>query len=159
MPELAAGASAVHEVASGRVDEVAASLRPGVLGETLVALGGGRIIDTAKALASADPPRRVVAIPTTLSGAEMTPVHRQAAGVDPATRGVRPALVINDPALSASQPLADLAASAIFPRPGVGFVTNPAGLLLIGSTLFILVASWLRSSKRSASDTLPRPIT
>src|SRR5207244_11350857 len=40
---------------------------------------------------------------------------------------------------------ADLFASAIFPRPGVGFVTNPAGLLLIGSTLFILVASWLRS--------------
>jgi dolichyl-diphosphooligosaccharide--protein glycosyltransferase len=43
---------------------------------------------------------------------------------------------------------ADIFASAIFPRPGVGFVTNPAGLLLIGGTLFILVASWLRTWTR-----------
>ena len=54
---------------------------PRVTGELLVALGGGRVIDTAKALASADPPRRVAAIPTTLSGAEMTAVHRRLAGV------------------------------------------------------------------------------
>ncbi len=64
----------------GRVDEIAASLRPEITGELLVALGGGRVIDTAKALASADPPRRVAAIPTTLSGAEMTAVHRRADG-------------------------------------------------------------------------------
>lgn len=111
-PELAAGATAVHEVAPGRVDEVAGALRPEVHGEILVALGGGRVIDVAKALAAADPPRRVVAIPTTLSGAEMTPVHRHATGVDPTTRGVRPSVVINDPALSASQPAPQLAQSA-----------------------------------------------
>ena len=70
------------------------------------------MIDVAKALAAADPPRRVVAIPTTLSGAEMTPVHRRAAGADPSAPGVRPAVVVNDPALSASQPAEQLAQSA-----------------------------------------------
>jgi alcohol dehydrogenase class IV len=111
-PELGGGASEVHDVRAGRVDDVAGELRPAVHGETLVALGGGRVIDLAKALAAADPPRRVVAVPTTLSGAEMTPVHRHAAGVDPSTPRVRPAVVVNDPALSASQPPAELAQSA-----------------------------------------------
>jgi alcohol dehydrogenase class IV len=111
-PWLGERASFVHEVGVGRVDEVAGSLRPAVRGETLVALGGGRVIDVAKALAAADQPRRVVAIPTTLSGAEMTPIHRRAAGADPSGPGVRPAVVINDPALSASQPIAELAQSA-----------------------------------------------
>jgi alcohol dehydrogenase class IV len=41
----------------------------------------------------------------------MTGIHRQAAGVQPA-RAVRPAIVLNDPELSASQPLPELAASA-----------------------------------------------
>lgn len=109
--ELRQGASAVHEVPAGRVDEVAADLRPRVEGDLLVALGGGRVIDVAKALAAADPPRRVAAIPTTLSGAEMTGGHRHVQGVPPGTRGVRPAIVINDPALSASQPVAQLAQS------------------------------------------------
>jgi alcohol dehydrogenase class IV len=81
-------------------------------GELLVALGGGRVIDVAKALAAADPPRRVAAIPTTLSGAEMTAVHRHVAGLPLDTPRVRPAIVINDPALCASQPVPELAASA-----------------------------------------------
>lgn len=111
-PSLVAGAASVHDVPAGRVDELAAGLRDAARGELLVALGGGRVIDTAKALAAADPPRRVAAIPTTLSGAEMTAVHRHAAGVDPATPRVRPAIVLNDPALSASQPWQELARSA-----------------------------------------------
>ena len=53
-----------------------------------------------------------MAIPTTLSGAEMTRVHRQARGAPEGARGVRPAVVVNDPALSASQPEPELAASA-----------------------------------------------
>ncbi len=106
------GAAAVHEVDPGRVDELAAALRPRIRGELLVALGGGRVIDVAKALAAADPPRRVAAIPTTLSGAEMTAVHRQAAGVPLRTPRVRPAIVLNDPLLSASQPIERLAQSA-----------------------------------------------
>jgi alcohol dehydrogenase class IV len=111
-PDLVAAATAAHDVRGGRVDEIAGELRAAVSGATLVALGGGSVIDVAKALAAADPPRRVVAIPTTLSGAEMTPVHRHAAGADPSTPGVRPAVVVNDPALSASQPPAALAESA-----------------------------------------------
>ncbi len=66
----------------------------------------------AKALAAADPPRRVAAVPTTLSAAEMTRVHRHAAGVDGATPRVRPAFVACDPALSTSQPAAERAGSA-----------------------------------------------
>ena len=49
--------------------------------ERLVALGGGRVIDTAKALASVTG-ARVAAIPTTMSGAEMTGIHRLPAGAE-----------------------------------------------------------------------------
>lgn len=111
-PAVVERAGSVHRVGAGRVDELAGDLRPEVEGELLVALGGGRVIDTAKALAAADPPRRVAAIPTTLSAAEMTVVHRHARGVAPETARVRPAIVISDPALAASQPDAELAASA-----------------------------------------------
>jgi maleylacetate reductase len=92
------------EVPAGQVDVVAAQLRAAVTGSRLVALGGGRVIDVAKALAAADPPRDVVAIPTSLSAAEMTGVHRRAQGVAPGTPCVRPVLVINDPRLSAHNP-------------------------------------------------------
>jgi alcohol dehydrogenase class IV len=112
-PAVAAGAGTVHDVGPGRVDELAGELRSGVQGELLVALGGGRVIDVAKALAAADPPRRVAAIPTTLSGAEMTAIHRHAAGVDAGTPRVRPAVVLDDQALSASQAVPELAASAL----------------------------------------------
>lgn len=114
-PQLAAAAAAVVLVGPGRVDDLAGDLREDLpAAATLVALGGGRIIDVAKALAAAlaAPPPLVAAVPTTLSAAEMTWVHRHAAGVDPATPRVRPRIVLNDPALSASQPLPALAASA-----------------------------------------------
>lgn len=117
-PELAARAGAAFEVPGGRVDELAAGLLEPVYAsadDLIVALGGGRVIDTAKALAAARPPGsrpRVAAVPTTLSAAEMTAVHRRAAGADTSLPGVRPAIVVNDPALSASQPPAALAASA-----------------------------------------------
>ena len=111
-PGLATGASAVVHVGDGRVDELAASILERVSGELIVALGGGRVIDTAKALAAARPPCLVAAIPTTLSGAEMTPIHRHAMGVPLDTPRVRPATVLCDPALAASQPAPELAQSA-----------------------------------------------
>jgi alcohol dehydrogenase class IV len=111
-PAVVDGAGTVAEVGPGRVDELAGSLRASVGGELIVALGGGRVIDVAKAIAAAEAPRRVAAIPTTLSGAEMTAVHRHAAGVPFETPRVRPQVVINDPELSASQPLGELAQSA-----------------------------------------------
>jgi alcohol dehydrogenase class IV len=111
-PQIVQRAASVHDVPEGRVDELADALRGEVGGELIVALGGGRVIDTAKALAAADPPKRVAAIPTTLSGAEMTNVHMHASGVSAGTPRVRPAIVINDTALSASQPPETLAQSA-----------------------------------------------
>jgi alcohol dehydrogenase class IV len=115
-PVLAQHAGALHEVPPGRVDEIAGGLRGEVGTPTLlVALGGGRVIDVAKALAAAHPPGarpRVAAVPTTLSAAEMTAIHRRAAGADASLPGVRPGIVVNDPELSASQPAVELAASA-----------------------------------------------
>ncbi|MDX6667695.1 MAG: maleylacetate reductase [Solirubrobacteraceae bacterium] len=112
-PALVERAASVHQVPPGRVDEIAAALRGDVEGDLLVALGGGRVIDTAKALAAADPPRSVAAVPTTLSAAEMTWLHRHAAGVPAETSHVRPQIVLNDPELSASAPAPALAASAL----------------------------------------------
>lgn len=112
-PALADRAAAVHHVGAGRVDELAGDLLEAVGGASvLVGLGGGRVIDVAKALAAATG-ARAAAVPTTLSGAEMTAVHRQARGADPATPFIRPAVVLNDPALSASQPEAELLASVL----------------------------------------------
>ena len=114
-PALMQRAAVVYSVKPGRVDELAGELL-GDIDAVIVALGGGRVIDTAKALAAAHEPGpgrpRVAAIPTTLSAAEMTAVHRRAAGADGSLPGVRPAIVVNDPSLSASQPAAALAASA-----------------------------------------------
>jgi len=136
-PHLGEAAREVVIVASGRVDELARDLlAEGPLStetivtggdrDRIVALGGGRVIDVAKAIAAArgtdlepDPVDeatgrpRVMAIPTTLSGAEMTRGHRQAAGAPAGSPQVRPAIVIADPALMASQPVPGLAASAL----------------------------------------------
>jgi alcohol dehydrogenase class IV len=103
-------ASTLH-VPSGLVDELSAALLPEAGEGPLVALGGGRVIDTAKAIAGVTG-APVAAIPTTLSGAELTPSHRTPAGVEGA-RMVRPALVISDPLLTASQPEPQLWASAM----------------------------------------------
>jgi maleylacetate reductase len=111
LPAVASGAADVLQVPPGPVPDAAASVRSTVGGRDLVALGGGRVIDSAKAIAGADG-LRCAAIPTTLSGAELTPFHRMPAGVEE-VRWVRPALVIADPALMASAPLPRLAASAM----------------------------------------------
>jgi maleylacetate reductase len=110
-PEIVEGADVVAHVPAAQVPDASASVRGEVAGRPLVALGGGRTIDTAKAIAGADG-LSVAAIPTTLSGAPMTPFHRMPAGVERATL-VRPALVVVEPALMASQPMPGLAASAM----------------------------------------------
>ena len=112
-PGLARVAEAVHVVGPGLVDVLARDLRHRVRGGTLIALGGGRVIDVAKALAAADPPRRVVAIPTTLSGAEMTAIHRMVPGLPPGRARVRPSLVLADPLVMASLRGPSLAATAM----------------------------------------------
>lgn len=121
-PHVAKAAGAVHLVGAGQVHDLAGDLLGTVEGDRLVALGGGRVIDVAKALAAAAnagygaPARarvRALAVPTTLSGAEMTRGHRHARGVPEDTPRVRPAVVVFDPALAASQPEAELAASSL----------------------------------------------
>jgi alcohol dehydrogenase class IV len=118
-------AAHVHEVPGGQVPALAAAALAQAAGHArVVALGGGRVIDVAKAVTAAlragaaraaddRPLPRAMAIPTTLSGAEMTRGHRHAAGIDEATPRVRCAVVVYDPALAASQPLRELAASAL----------------------------------------------
>lgn len=112
-PALAARASSVHEVPAGQVPDTAAALLDRVRGGPLVALGGGRVIDTAKALAALSG-APVAAIPTTMSGAEMTAIHRLPAGAEDRVRGmVRPCLVVADPAAMTGQPEPQLRASSM----------------------------------------------
>jgi alcohol dehydrogenase class IV len=110
---LGAAASAVHEVAPGGVPEAAAAILDDVSTKTLVALGGGRVIDSAKAVAAVGG-QRVAAIPTTLSGAEMTGIHRLPAGAEERASGlVRPSLILADPELMTGQPERQLRASGM----------------------------------------------
>lgn len=103
-PQLAAAASAVHLVAPGGVPEAAAALLGSARSPRLVAFGGGRVIDSAKAIASVTG-ASVAAIPTTMSGAEMTGIHRPPAGAEGGVKGlVRPLLVIADESVMTTQP-------------------------------------------------------
>jgi alcohol dehydrogenase class IV len=120
---LAAEAFGVHLVPSGQVPAAAAALmgalapppqaEEGVQVRPLVALGGGRVVDVAKAIAAISG-AQVVAIPTTLSGAEMTGIHRLPEGAEERARGmVRPSLVIADPDAMTGLGERDLRASAM----------------------------------------------
>lgn len=112
-PELEAAAEAVHAVPVGQVPEAAAGLLDRAQAPQLVALGGGRTIDATKAIAAVSG-ARVAAIPTTLSGAEMTGIHRLPAGAEARVRAmVRPELAIADPEAMTGQPEAALRASAM----------------------------------------------
>ncbi|MGH2973537.1 MAG: iron-containing alcohol dehydrogenase [Solirubrobacterales bacterium] len=114
---LAGAAVAVHELSTAdpavAVPEGAAALLGSVGSPNLVALGGGRAIDTAKAIASVTA-ARVAAIPTTMSGAEMTGIHRLPAGAENRVRAlVRPGLVIAEPEAMTSAPEPELRASSM----------------------------------------------
>jgi maleylacetate reductase len=110
-PGIAEATGLVLRVPRGPVADAAAALRGSVPRAPIVALGGGRVIDTAKALASLlGVP--CAAVPTTLSGAEMTRRHRLPPS-EPERPRVRPVLVIADPLLMASLPMPQLAASAM----------------------------------------------
>lgn len=114
--ELAQGAQRVHQVPAGGVPDAAAH----VLGELvdrpvtdLVAFGGGRVVDVAKAVAAITG-ARVAAVPTTLAGSSMTGIHRLPAGRESEAKGlVRPLLVIADPVAMTSAAEGQLRATAM----------------------------------------------
>jgi alcohol dehydrogenase class IV len=160
-PRAAAAAPGIERLAAtrldvraGRVDEIAGELLdevPRPRAGRIVALGGGRAVDVAKALASgweseeAGWAGRVAAVPTTLSAAEMTRGHRQAPGREGPF--VRPTTVLDDPALSASQPAAELAASALnalghaFEAP-MTVSANPVSTVVAHEAARLLVGAW-----------------
>jgi alcohol dehydrogenase class IV len=108
---IAGNAAAVHHVPPGPVNEISAELFDVVDATQLVALGGGRVIDAAKAIAAVRV-ARVAAVPTTLSGAELTTIHRLPEGRQ-ADGLVRPALVLADPEQMVTLPEDRLRASAM----------------------------------------------
>jgi alcohol dehydrogenase class IV len=103
-PGLGEGARRTHLVPADPVPEASAAIIDDVGGDRLVALGGGRVIDSAKGIAAVRG-GEVAAIPTTLSGAPLTAIHRLPAGRE-AAAGVRPSLVIayGDAMTSAPEP-------------------------------------------------------
>jgi alcohol dehydrogenase class IV len=109
---LAEDAAAFHHVPPGPVNEVATRLFADVSSDNLVALGGGRVIDAAKAIAAVRG-GRVAALPTTLSGAEMTRIHRLPDEREAAGGLVRPEVVLADPPVMVTLPEERLRASAM----------------------------------------------
>jgi maleylacetate reductase len=104
-------ATGVHLVEPGRVSDASAAILDQVAERRLVALGGGRVVDTAKAIASVRG-TEVAAIPTTLSGAPMTAIHMLPAGHE-GVAGTRPSLVLADPEAMTGAPEEQLRATAM----------------------------------------------
>ena len=109
--QLPGHAAVVHEVPHGPVNEISARLLDEIDSPALVALGGGRVLDTAKAIAAVRG-GRVAALPTTLSGAEMTAIHKLPDGHE-APHLVRPQLVFAQPDAMTGLPEPELRASAM----------------------------------------------
>lgn len=110
-PGLGEGAARTHLVPADPVPEASAAIVDDVGSDRLVALGGGRVIDSAKGIAAVRG-GDLAAIPTTLSGAPMTAIHRLPAGRE-AAAGVRPSLVIAYADAMTSAPEPQLRATAM----------------------------------------------
>jgi alcohol dehydrogenase class IV len=133
-PELRGAAASVHLVPPGPVPESAAAIVDDVGSDRLVALGGGRVIDAAKGIAAVKG-GEVAAIPTTLSGAPMTAIHRLPEG-QTAGSGVRPSLVVGYADAMTSAPEPQLRATAMNALV-CGLAVDRAGIALhhvIGQT-------------------------
>ena len=110
---LVEAAERVHLVPAKPVDQASAALAHEVGSDRLVALGGGRVIDTAKGVASITG-AEVAAIPTTLSGAPITGFHRLPKGRESEARGFnRPSLVLGYADAMTSAPEPQLRATAM----------------------------------------------
>ena len=103
-PALGELATETLTVPPGPVADVSAGLVERVTSDRIVAVGGGQVVDVAKAIAAAKgPDAQVAAIPTTLAGSTSTRFHRFPTGYD-GYGSVRPALVIADPQAMCSAP-------------------------------------------------------
>jgi alcohol dehydrogenase class IV len=155
-PHLRDSWRSVHDVPAGQVGDIAADLVDVVGDGPIVAWGGGRVIDTAKAIAAARG-GRVCAVPTTLSGAEMTTGHRLVPGFEDRGRH-RPVLVLADPALMTGQ--ADVArrasamnALAHAAEALYGPAANPVATMVAGAGAG-MIARGLEPSAPDAADQL-----
>jgi len=111
-PALSEAAGAVVTVAAGTVPDAAAEAIGQVSSGRLVALGGGRVVDAAKAVAAVTG-AEVAALPTTLAGSTMTSFHRLPAGREGEAKGmVRPSVVLADPLAMCSAPAELMRATA-----------------------------------------------
>jgi alcohol dehydrogenase class IV len=108
---LGEAAQRVHLVPAGPVPKASAAIIDDVGSERLVAFGGGRVIDSAKAIAAVRG-GEVAAIPTTLSGAPITAIHRLPEGHSASSR-VRPSVVIGYAETMTSAPEPQLRATAM----------------------------------------------
>jgi alcohol dehydrogenase class IV len=161
-PQLVAAAAAIHDVAPGPVADAAAALVNEVGGELpLVALGGGRVVDAAKAVASLRG-LEVATVATTMSGAEMTDLHALPEGRHPARGRLRPALVLADPEAMTSAPEASLRASSMnalahgadslytpFANPMSRYAALRGAALIAGA---LDEPRWVRDGSAAASD-------
>lgn len=96
-------------MAAGPVSDAAAGLMDDVAGRDIVAFGGGRVVDTAKAATAAQwqpSPRR-------WRGSTFTPFHRMPTGYEGRGSMTRPALALCDPTLMTSAPRDMLTATAM----------------------------------------------
>jgi maleylacetate reductase len=103
-------AAEVLDVPSGPVPDLAADLLEPAGERPLVGLGGGRVVDVAKAV-SAVHGTETAAIPTTLAGSAFTAIHRLPEGASAPLH--RPALAICEPALMVPGDAPLLAATAM----------------------------------------------
>ena len=108
---LGEAAAAELHVAAGAVPDAAAALVEDVGARDMVAFGGGRVVDAAKAVAAVGG-GRVAAIPTTLAGSTFTQFHRMPAGHE-GYGSTTPSVAVCDPDLMASAPRETLTATAM----------------------------------------------
>jgi maleylacetate reductase len=97
------------------LDSVAAARAAATSADGLVAVGGGSAIDTAKAV-SAETGLRVVAVPTTYSGAEWTGgfgVRDESRGLKTGGRGARPVGIVYEPELTLGLPARETGGTAM----------------------------------------------
>ena len=109
-PPVVEGAAEVLAVPAGPVPGLAADLLDAAGERPVVGLGGGRVVDVAKAVSAVNG-TEAAAIPTTLAGSTFTAIHRLPEGAQAKLH--RPSLAICEPKLMVPDDAPLLAATAM----------------------------------------------